>query len=74
MEATSISLLALQGNLRGPEADRSLCWLVAADCQPAYSMAWKVLALQATLQARPDIATILETSRAKLSKLVEDPH
>jgi hypothetical protein len=74
IEATSISLLALQGNLHGPEADRSLFWLLAADCQSAYSTAWKVLALQAHLKARPDIATILETSRVKLSKLVEDPH
>jgi hypothetical protein len=74
MEATSISLLALQGNLHGPEADRSLFWLLAADCESAYSIAWKVLALQAHLKGRPDIATILETSRVKLSKLVEDPH
>jgi hypothetical protein len=48
MEATSISLLAVQGNLHGPEADRSLCWLVAADCQSAYSMAWKVLSTSST--------------------------
>jgi hypothetical protein len=74
MEATSIALLALQGNLHGPEADRSLLWLLGADCGSAYSMAWKVLALQAHLKSRPDIATILETSRVKLSKLVEDRH
>jgi hypothetical protein len=46
MEATSISLLALRGNLHGPEADQSLFWLLAADCESAYSLAWKVLAIR----------------------------
>jgi hypothetical protein len=44
------------------------------DCESVYSMAWKVLALQAHLKARPEISTLLEISRVKFAKLVEDPH
>lgn len=72
IEATSIALLALQSR-RGPEIECSLSWLLSADGQSAYSIAWKILAIQAHLTNRAGAAAVLETARSKLSKLVEDP-
>jgi hypothetical protein len=74
IEATSISLLALQGNLHGPEADRSLLLASGGRLRISVQHGLESFGTSSTLNARPDIATILETSRAKLSKLVEDPH
>ena len=72
IEATSIALLALQGN-NSREVERSLSWLLSADCESAYSTAWKILALQKHRTTQPDIARVLESSRSKLSELVKDP-
>ena len=72
IEATSIALLALQGNT-GSEVVHSISWLRSAECESAYSTAWKILALQTHRTAQPDMATVLESSRSKLSELVKDP-
>lgn len=72
IEATAIALAALRGHcFEGMEP--SLSFLVSVDCQSAYSLAWKILALHEYAKDRPELRTALEQFRGELELLVEDP-
>jgi hypothetical protein len=72
IEATAIALAALRPHhFEGTEP--SLSFLVSAECQSAYSLAWKILALREYAKDRPELRTTLEQFRGKLKLLVEDP-
>src|SRR5262249_1521797 len=48
----SIALGGLRFHYHLPEVRQSLSWLLAADCSSAFSLAWKILALQSYVDVR----------------------
>ncbi len=72
IEATAIALAALRGR-RFEGLEPSLSFLVTADCQSPYGLAWRILALHEYAKDRPEIRPALDQFREKLELLVEDP-
>ena len=54
IDATSIALAGLRFHYHLPEVRQSFSWLLTADCSSAYSLAWKILALQCYVDVRSD--------------------
>ncbi|MGH9627293.1 MAG: hypothetical protein ACRD7E_02855 [Bryobacteraceae bacterium] len=73
IDATSLAIAALRFHYHLPEVRQSLSWLLAAKCSSAYSLAWKILALQSYLDVRFDVGPALENARDQLAALVQEP-
>jgi hypothetical protein len=73
IDATSLAIAALRFHYHLPEVRQSLSWLLAAKCSSAYSLAWKILALQGYLDVRSDVGAALENARDQLTSLVDEP-
>jgi hypothetical protein len=73
IDATSIALAGLRFHYHLPEVRQSLSWLLAADCSSAYSLAWKILALQSYVYVRSDARPAIEVAQAKLAVLTQEP-
>jgi hypothetical protein len=73
IDATSIALAGLRLHYHLPEVRQSFSWLLAADCSSAYSLAWKVLALQSYVDVRSDAWPAMEAAHTKLAVLTREP-
>ena len=73
IDATSIALAGLRFHYHLPEVRQSLSWLGAADCSSAFSLAWKILALQRYVDVRSDARPTMEMAQAKLAVLTQEP-
>jgi hypothetical protein len=73
IDATSLAIAALRFHYHLPEVRQSLSWLLAVKCSSAYSLAWKILALQSYLDVRADVVPALEEAREQLVALVQEP-
>jgi hypothetical protein len=73
IDATSIALAGLRFHYHLPEVRQSFSWLLAADCSSAYSLAWKILALQSYVDVRSDARPAMEAAQAKLTVLAQEP-
>ena len=73
IDASAIAVAALRKHWRSSEVERSLSWLVSANCSSAYSLAWRILALRSYLDIRPDFRAVTEVAREQLTNLLEDP-
>jgi hypothetical protein len=73
IDATSIALAGLRFHYHLPEVLQSLSWLLVADCSSAYSLAWKILALQSYGDVRSDARPAMEAAQAKLAVLAREP-
>jgi hypothetical protein len=71
-DPTSIALAGFRSYYQLPEVKQSLSWLLAADCSSAYSLAWKILALQGYVDVRSDAQPVIEEARDKLAVLVQE--
>src|SRR5215471_455405 len=72
IDATAIALAGLRFHYHLPEVTQSLSWLLAADCSSAYSLAWKILALQSYVDVRSDARPAMEAAQAKLAVLTQE--
>jgi hypothetical protein len=72
IDATSIALAGLRFHYHLPEVRQSFSWLLAADCSSAYSLAWKILALQCYVDVRSDARPAMEAAQAKLAVLAQE--
>jgi len=73
IDASALALAALRKHSRNPDVQRSLSWLVSANCSSAYSLAWKILALRSYLDIQPRFRAITEAAREQLIGILEDP-
>ena len=73
IDATSIALAGLRFHYHLPEVRQSLSWLLTVDCSSAYSLAWKILALQSYVDVRSDARPAIEVAQAKLAVLTQEP-
>jgi hypothetical protein len=73
IDATSIALSGLRFHYHLPEVRQSLSWLLAADCSSAFSLTWKILALQCYADVRSDARPAIEAAQAKLAVLTQEP-
>ena len=73
VDASAIALAALRKYWRNLEVERSLSWLVNANCSSAYSLAWRILALRSYVAVQPEFRAIIEKAREQLTSLFEDP-
>jgi len=73
IDATSIALAGLRFHYHLPGVRQSLSWLLAADCSSAYSLAWKILALQSYADVRSVARPAIEVAQAKLAVLTQEP-
>lgn len=73
IDASGIALAALRKYWRNAEVERSLSWLVNANCSSAYSLAWRILALRSYAAVQPDVRASIEAARERLISLMQDP-
>jgi hypothetical protein len=73
IDVTSIALARLRFHYHLPEVRQSFSWLLTADCSSAYSLAWKILALQSYVDVRSDARPAMEGAQAKLAVLTQEP-
>jgi hypothetical protein len=73
IDATSLALAGLRFHYHLREVRQSFSWLLTADCSSAFSLAWKILALQSYADVRSDARPAIEVAQAKLAVLVQEP-
>ena len=74
IDTTAVALAALRPHCGLPIVRNSLrCLLRHTECQSPYSLAWMILAADAYKDVGIDVSPAINSGRARLASLVEDP-
>ena len=73
IDATAIALIALRPKSDSPEVRQSLSWLLGAEPVSAFSLAWKILALESYRDIEQEIPSSIATARTRLADLARCP-